>query len=173
MRGIPALALVWAAAVGCSGSSDTPKKDTASTLSVPASVSSTETAPAAEDTAGCELSRQVSHPSPDSLLRELVRRDAAGQFARSTVWFNQAVDCPGHEPGPDAATPVLGYHIRELARTDTSVRSEVLWERPSVEGSPAAQPLAETLTVVHTAFGWRMRSPALNPKVPASAPPRS
>jgi hypothetical protein len=169
--GVYALALV--SAVGCAGSSDTPVKDTASTLPVPPSHSSAEAAPTAADTAGCELSREVIHPSPDSLLREFVRRDAAGQFTRSTDWFNQAVDCPGHEPGPDGATPVLGYHIRELARTDGSVRSEVLWDRPRVEGSPASQPLAETLTVVRTLFGWRMRSPALNPKVPARAPRRS
>jgi hypothetical protein len=122
---------------------------------------------AAQDTAGCELSRHVAHPDPDALLREFVSRDSAGQFTQSTDWFTGAVDCPGHEPGPDEAIAVRGYEIRELVRSDSAVQSEVRWDRVGPDGAAIPGAFAETLTVIRTPFGWRVRSPALNPKVPA------
>jgi hypothetical protein len=121
---------------------------------------------AADDTVGCELSRVVAHSDPDSLLQEFVRRDSSGQFTASTDWFNGAVDCPGHEPGPDAATMVSGYTITELARTDSVVQTEVRWQQAGSTMGKGAGTLAETLAVVRTPFGWRIHSPALNPKVP-------
>ena len=103
----------------------------------------------------------MGHSDPDSLLREFVRRDSAGQFTQSSEWFNHAVDCPGHEPGPDAAAAIRGVTIRNLGRDSTTLRAEARWERASESGA-----LVETLTVVRTAYGWRVQSPALNPKVP-------
>jgi hypothetical protein len=113
------------------------------------------------DTAGCELAPILGHPDPDSLVREFVRRDSAGQFTQSSNWFNGAVDCPGHEPGPDAATAGRAATIRRLARDSTTLRAEVRWERASEPGV-----LVETLTVIRTPYGWRVRSPVFNPKMP-------
>jgi hypothetical protein len=127
---------------------------------------------AVNDTGGCDLSRTVAHPNPDTLLREFVRRDSAGQFTASNEWFNRAVDCPGHEPGPDVATTVRRYELRELSRTDSMLQTEVRWERTGNAASGASGTYAETLSVVRTPYGWRIRSPALNPKVPAK-PSRS
>jgi hypothetical protein len=126
----------------------------------------TQTAMAADDTVGCELSPARTHFDPDTLLREFVRRDSAGQFTASSDWFNGAVDCPGHESGPDVATTVRSYELRELARTDSIVRTEVRWERSREKGAGAAATLAETLAVIRTPYGWRIHSPALNPRVP-------
>jgi hypothetical protein len=104
------------------------------------------------------------------LLHEFVQRDSAGQFTASSNWFHGAVDCPGHEPGPDVATTVRSYRVHEIARTDSMVRAEVRWALPGKDGSASAGTLAETLAVVRTPYGWRIRSPALNPKVPAPHP---
>jgi hypothetical protein len=101
------------------------------------------------------------HPDPDSLLHEFVRRDSAGQFTQSSEWFNRAVDCPGHEPGPDVATAIRSVELRPLGRDSTVLRAELRWQRALEPGA-----LVETLTVRHTPYGWRVQSPALNPKVP-------
>jgi hypothetical protein len=104
----------------------------------------------------------MGHADPDSLLREFVHRDSAGQFTQSSEWFKYAVDCPGHEPGPDAATAIRGVTIRRLSHDSTMVRAEARWERAREPGA-----LVETLTVRLTPYGWRVQTPALNPKVPA------
>jgi hypothetical protein len=101
------------------------------------------------------------------LLHEFVRRDSAGQFTQSTARFDGAVDCPGHEPGPDAATAARRYEIRQLVRSDSLLQSEVRWELAGTDGRATPGVFAETLTVIRTPFGWRVRSPVLNPKVPA------
>ena len=150
-------------ACACRGTAD---RSTAESTAALAPASSTPTSIAADDTIGCELSVVVAHSDPDTLLREFVRRDSAGQFTASTAWFNGAVDCPGHEPGPDAGTMVRGYTLRELARTDSIVRSEVRWARAGNPTSAGTGTFAETLAVVRTPYGWRVHSPALNPKVP-------
>jgi hypothetical protein len=113
----------------------------------------------------------VAHSNPDSLLREFVHRDSAGQFTASTGWFNGAVDCPGREPAPEVATMVSGYTIKELTRTDSLVQAEVRWQQAGSTAGKGAGTLAETLAVVRTPFGWRIRSPALNPRVPSSRGP--
>ena len=159
--------LIVAILIACACRDTTDRSASESTAAL-APASATPTTMAADDTVGCELSGVLAHSNPDTLLREFVRRDSAGQFTASTSWFNGAVDCPGHEPGPDAATMVRGYALRELARTDSMVQSEVRWERAGNVPPAGADVLVETLAVVRTPYGWRIHSPALDPKVPFS-----
>jgi hypothetical protein len=157
-RAVGILIPVQLTALACGVASDAParKADSARTERVaPPSLD------ADADTVGCEFAAVMTHPDPDSLLREFVRRDSAGQFTQSSEWFTRAVDCPGHEPGPDVATAIRGVEIRQFGRDSTSLRAEVRWARAEEPGT-----LVETLTVRHTRYGWRIQSPALNPKVP-------
>jgi hypothetical protein len=124
----------------------------------------------------CGFVRVAAHSNADSLLREFVERDARGEFTRSSAWFDGAVDCPGHEAAPHAATLIKSYELRVLRRTSDSLRAEVLWERVGYSGN-GADAMApgtdrDTLVVVHTAFGWRVTSPALRPHTPVPPPPR-
>jgi hypothetical protein len=153
---------------GCQRSSERAEPESASTrVSSAQSVTDWQATIAAEDTTGCELSRATAHSNADSLLREFVRRDSAGQFTSSSDWFKGAVDCPGREPGPDVATMVRGYHVQEIARADSLLGAEVRWDLPGKDGFASTSTLAETLVVRRTPYGWRIHSPALNPKVPA------
>jgi hypothetical protein len=63
---------------------------------------------------------------------------------------------------------VRGYAVKELTRTDSLVQAEVRWEQAGNAAGEVIGTLAETLAVVRTPYGWRIRSPALNPKVPGS-----
>ena len=128
-------------------------------------------AAAASDTAGCELAAAPAHADGEALVREFVRRDAAGEFTAASPWFTGAVDCPGHEPAPDAATMARDPRVRVLSRAADSVRAEVRWERLSVGEAERPGTEVDTLTAVRTPYGWRVRSPALNPHVPPPAPP--
>ena len=154
------LLAVQLTALACGVASDSPAQKADATRA-----ERVATAPlgAEADTVGCEFAAVLTHPDPDSLLREFVRRDSAGQFTQSSEWFNRAVDCPGHEPGPDIATPIRGVDIRQIDRDSTALRAEVRWERTLEPGA-----LIETLTVRRTRYGWRVQSPVLNPKVPRS-----
>lgn len=126
------------------------------------------------DTVGCAFELTNSHPDPRQLILEFVRRDSSGEFRGASVWFAGAVDCPGHEPGPDVASEISGYHLRFLSETRDTVRAEVLWTRlgyVSANGSEESLGTeVDTLAAVRTPYGWRIKSPALNPHVPAMVP---
>ena len=124
----------------------------------------------------CDFVRVVAHNDPTRLIEEFVARDARGEFTRSSQWFNGAVDCPGHEPGPDQSTMVVAHAVRVLTRGRDSVLAEVTWRRLGyvTGGVERAAPGVDldTLRAIRTPFGWRIESPALNPHVPGPAASR-
>jgi hypothetical protein len=124
------------------------------------------------DTVGCELVAKPTHPDAEALVREFVRRDASGEFTAASSWFTSAVDCPGHEGSPDAATMARDPRVRLLARSADSLRAEIRWERLMVGEAIMPGTEMDTLVAIHTRFGWRIRSPALTPHVPVPLPPR-
>lgn len=128
------------------------------------------------DTLGCGLIAHHQHLDADSLVAEFLRRDAAGEFQYPSAWFDGAVTCPGHEPGPDVVTIARGYSMRPLRRTADSLVVEVVWNRVGYGGfgADAIDPGTDydTLAVARTPFGWRMISPALKPHLIIPPPPR-
>jgi hypothetical protein len=125
--------------------------------------------------AKCDFQPQAAHLDPDRLAGEFVARDAAGDFLESNTWFDRATTCPGHEPGPDEHGVVAGYRMRRVAQTDTLSQYIVSYaglgmmhyEQRRGDSSyhavwtPEIQEFAETLAIVRTPYGWRVRSPAL------------
>ena len=124
----------------------------------------------------CDFVRIAAHNDPTRLIDEFVARDARGEFTESSEWFNGAVDCPGHEPGPDQAVIVASHAVRVLSRGRDSVLAEVTWRRLGyvTGGVERAAPgvYLDTLRAIRTPFGWRIESPALNPHVPGPAASR-
>ena len=133
-----------------------------------------ETPTVADDPDGCDMVRINMHPDAEALIAEFVRRDARGDFRESNEWFNGAVDCPGHEPGPDQAAVVSSYTLRTFTRQRDSVRSEVRWVRLGYVtggvGRVAPGVDVGTLTAVRTSFGWRISSPAMSSHMPPPIP---
>ena len=118
----------------------------------------------------CDFVRVTAHNDPTRLIEEFVARDARGEFTESSAWFNGAVDCPGHEPGPDQAAIAASHAVRILTRGRDSVLAEVTWRRVGyvtggVERTAPGVDI-DTLRAIRTPFGWRIESPALNPHVP-------
>ena len=118
----------------------------------------------------CQFVKTVAHPDPRELADEFLRRDATGQFLGSNPWFEGATDCPGHEAGPDTYTMVAGYVTTPLTTTDSVVRFVVTYRALGEVHADAtdssvfdenARTVVDTLTVRHTTYGWRVRSPAL------------
>ena len=130
-------------------------------------------ATAAFDTAGCAMSAGPAYEDAEALVREFVRRDFAGEFVDSLRWFNTAVTCPGHEPGPDEVIVVRDYKLSVLARSSDTLRAEVVWDRVGYGGALALGTDVDTVTVVRTPQGWRVASPALKPHQVVSPPRRS
>lgn len=124
----------------------------------------------------CDFVRVVAHEAPLPLIYEFVTRDARGEFTQASAWFNAAVDCPGHEPGPDQATIAVAHSVRITTQSRDSVVAEVRWQRVGyvTGGVSRAAPGAEvdTLLAIRTPYGWRIASPALNPHVPGPAASR-
>jgi len=129
-------------------------------------------APVEADTVGCEFAPTIGHPDGEALLREFVRRDAAGEFTRTSAWFASATSCPGHEPAPDAAVMARNPRLRVLARAPDSLRAEVLWDRLMIGDAKVPGLEVDTLIALRTPYGWRVRSPVLIPHVPPPPPPR-
>jgi hypothetical protein len=118
----------------------------------------------------CDFVTMVAHENAQDLAREFLRRDGAGEFLQSSSWFDGATDCPGHEPGPDVFTLVANYATTPIAASDSAVTIQVTYRvLGHVHGDASgfdvldAQPriLVDTLALRHTAWGWRVRSPAL------------
>jgi len=124
------------------------------------------------DTVGCEFAPTSGYPDGEALLREFVRRDAAGEFARTSAWFASATSCPGHEPAPHAAVMARNPRLRVLARAPDLLRAEVLWDRLMVGDAKVPGTEVDTLIALRTPYGWRVRSPVLVPHVPPPPPPR-
>lgn len=124
----------------------------------------------------CDFVRMEAHQDPVALVEEFVARDANGEFTKANDWFNAAVDCPGHEPGPDHASMAKSHQVRILTRRPDSLVVEVIWQRVAYLGdaeySMAPGLEYDTLTAIRTSFGWRIASPALNPHVPVPPAPR-
>ncbi|MCI0690431.1 hypothetical protein L0337_00320 [candidate division KSB1 bacterium] len=120
--------------------------------------------------ADCDFVKVYAHPNPDTLIHEFLERDAAGQFLQSDPWFNGAIDCPGHEPGPDSHTIISGYlvtpFLSEENEVQFTVRSEVLGFVTFVSFNQQGffedrKAVVDTLVVRRTPYGWRIKSPAL------------
>jgi hypothetical protein len=123
----------------------------------------------------CDFERHQAHSDAAELAVGFVARDAAGDFLQSDPWFDGATTCPGHEPGPDMHSVVAGYRMDLELQTDTLVEYRVSYanlgmihyeQRPGdpdyhAVWTPQIGEFAETLTVVRTTYGWRVRSPAL------------
>ena len=128
---------------------------------------------AALDTVGCGMSAVRAHPDAEALVREFVERDFAGEFVDTLAWFNAAVTCPGREPGPDEVIVVRSYKLNVLTRSSDTLRAEVVWDRLGYGGALAPGTEFDTLTVIRTAHGWRIASPALKPHEFVPRPSRS
>ena len=124
----------------------------------------------------CGFIKVAAHPDPARLIEEFVARDARGEFTRASAWFNGAVDCPGHEPGPDEAAVVTAHEMRMVARGPDTAAAIVTWQRIGyASGDRQRRAIGveiDTLRAVRTPFGWRVASPALNPHVPSPAASR-
>ena len=123
----------------------------------------------------CAIDRTSKHPDAIELIREFAERDGRGEFMQASAWFDGAVTCPGHEPGPDAAAIVRGHEQRALLVSGDSVFVEVAWDRVGY-GGPAGDAIApgtelDTLRAYRTPYGWRIASPALRPRMPVPPPP--
>jgi hypothetical protein len=131
------------------------------------------------DEAECGLSIVEGHPDGHVLLHEFLDRDAAGRFLESDDWFDNATECPDHEPGPDAFRVISSWHIVDSTFTDTSGRAVIESQQLGRVSSdslddkvfePDPRTYIDTVEVRLTRFGWRVRSPALRQLVRAPAP---
>ena len=121
-------------------------------------------------TEGCAFDSSVVHRDPVALLREFAGRDAQGQFLKTDPWFDKAVDCPGHEPGPDAFAVIKTYDIAFDTISGDTVRARITY-RPLGWLEGGARFSADTtvevriLKAAEGPFGWRIASPALDQHV--------
>jgi hypothetical protein len=107
------------------------------------------------------------------LLHEFVRRDAEGDFLRTNDWYGTAVMCPGHVPGWDEATLILGYQATSLEETDTLSLFEVRYEEAGTLTQDERgmflreeqQVTTDTFRLLKTAYGWRIESPIQHQRI--------
>ena len=107
-------------------------------------------------------------------MTDFARRDARGDFLKSDTWFEAAVDCPGHEPAPDAFIIVKDYQISFDTLAPDTVRAKVTYlTLGSVEGGTRVRldsgPHVRTLVAIRGPYQWRIQSPALDQHVLLSA----
>lgn len=62
---------------------------------------------------------------PSHLVKEYVRKDAAGEFLGTNDWWNAAVTCPDCMGGPDTFTLISGYKIRKINQLEFEVEYRV------------------------------------------------
>ena len=112
----------------------------------------------------CDFAKVMSHLDPAVLLREQLRRDAAAELTHSQPWFDTAVDCPGHLPGPDAYTLIARYAMGPVTVSGDSAWATVTFWRlgtvwPGTDHFQAdTATVRQTVRLWHSPYGWRLRS---------------
>jgi len=120
----------------------------------------------------CAFTRDTTHEDALTLATEFLQHDSAGEFMQANPWFDAATTCPGHEPGIDGFTVIAGYSTSPRFTSDTLVVLAVTyWELGSAHfeqdssqwhgvflESPSKR--VDSLVLLNTPFGWRVRSPA-------------
>ena len=159
------LLLLACAAAACSSRTDARPDSSAST---PAYLSEE-----------CGLVRVQTHPDPDSLIAEYLRRDATRAEADVDDWSKGAVACPGEEGGPDMFSLAADYRTRGVQRSDSVVAVEVTTRRLGSVGFDSAgrafmkvdtSTMRDTVRAIRTPFGWRIDDMALRLNVRPDAP---
>jgi hypothetical protein len=105
------------------------------------------------------------HPDAIQLVREWVRRDAAGEMVSPDSWAAGALTCVEIATS-DQMSVITGYEVRPLSATDDSVRVLVRYQRRAIPGYDDAGALThlvleshefpDTVVVVRTRYGWRI-----------------
>ena len=124
--------------------------------------------------ASCAFDTTAVHLDPIDLSAEFLARDNRGAFLKSDSWFESAVTCPGHEPGPDAIVVVLGYHITYDTIPGDTVHAQVAYRRLGILIGTASfeadtTPEKRVLTLTRGPFGWRIGGPAIDQHVGVDA----
>jgi hypothetical protein len=111
----------------------------------------------------CDFSKVYANPSPDTLLREHLRRDGAAELTSSVPWIDSSIDCPGHLPGPDVYTLIAAYSIDRLSVLGDSALASVTFKQigkvysdSTFEADTATK--TEQVILVRTKYGWRIRN---------------
>jgi len=113
----------------------------------------------------------VSHyGDAEDLAEKFLEKDGRGAFLQANSWFDGATTCPGHEPGPDAFVVVQDHHLAFDTLPGDTVRASVTYHTLGTLAGGRHFDVdtgehVRILRVVHTPFGWRILSPALDQHV--------
>ena len=179
------VAIVLSACAGTADEASDPTPESAPPLPAVDSVSAL--AHAAPDLAptpwydeeDCGFVRVQTHPDPDSLIAQYLRRDATRAEVQVDEWFASAVACPDHEGGPDMYGLAAGYETRGVERADSVVAVEVTTRQLGSVGFDSAgqaelfidtATVRDTVRALQTPFGWRIDGPAFRLAVHPHAP---
>ena len=172
--------MLAAAATGCRSAGDAGTSGGAAAggtaTAGAATAQATPHASAGDTAADCGLVRSTAYPDPGALIREYVQRDGAGEFVHRAPWLDTVYQCPHRLTEPAGYRVVAFSSIVPLPQTDSvapyAVQSAQLGAvtrdaaGPSYAGHRSSQ--VDTLTIVRTAYGWRVASPQLPHNVLAS-----
>jgi hypothetical protein len=125
------------------------------------------------DDDGCMADTSHVHAAPRALLDEFLERDGRGDFMRTDPWNATAVECPGHTPGWDESTVVTDWKVTSVLEQPDTARYVVVFTRfgRATQDSvglylvPEPSTEADTVTMVHKSYGWRIASDQYNPHV--------
>ena len=110
---------------------------------------------------------------PLGLVREYVKRDAAGERLRPSAWFQQVVTWPD-EPGYDSYTVIRGYEVerpkaiagspaRIMVRYD--VIGWVVWRDSELIFLDQPKDERREFVVIRDDAGWRIDEPQMGQRV--------
>lgn len=111
----------------------------------------------------CGLDRRLQPLPPDQLVKALVMRASAGEFATSGEWLRGAVDCPDREPGSDSFSVVRGYTLGRIDSHGDTVRYQLRLNElgyQTLSFHRLSRISVDTISVHRTRYGWRVRSPS-------------
>jgi hypothetical protein len=158
---VSAMALIACDASPCTGDTAIARQTPASGADSASAESEDPIDPQTGLEASCLFEKIMAHPDPSVLLKEHVRLDSEGKLRTTDTWIDGAVDCPGHLGGPDTYRMIASYEIGEVLVRDSVATAAVTFQRlASVASDTFAVDTTrrvETVTMIKTRFGWRIR----------------
>lgn len=99
---------------------------------------------------------------PRQLVQEFVARASGGEFATTGEWLWQVVDCPDHEPAYESFDVARRYSLVTLDSGATMARYLLTMDELGSQDARfhrAPRTRTDTIAVVRTQNGWRLRTP--------------
>lgn len=117
----------------------------------------------------CDVLKKFAFEDGEKLILEYIKRDSRGDFLKTDLWLDTAVECPSFLSGPDEFVLIRDYKIGNVSKSDKKITVNVKYQKIGRMGqnSLGSILMMDTtsfevrVTAIRTDYGWRIKHPSI------------